>query len=121
MSQDVYRATDFDILPLSPSASVSRPAHPVEAHLLALVRSHLKNGHFLFSYTYDLTRRMQAQWQALKKDQGKAMWEVVGIQLLVFGSCILTGLLLFLPYRQTIGSFGTGSYDFAEHDVTVVY
>jgi hypothetical protein len=84
MSQDVYHATDFDILPLSPSASVSRPAHPVEAHLLALVRSHLKNGHFLFSYTYDLTRRMQAQWQALKKDQGKAMWEVVGIQLFFF-------------------------------------
>jgi phosphatidylinositol 4-phosphatase len=77
MGQDVYRATDFDILPIGSNASVTHPAHPVEAHLLALVKSHLKNGYFLFSYTWDLTRRMQAQWESREKDQGKAMWEVV--------------------------------------------
>jgi hypothetical protein len=77
MGQEIYHATDFDILPISTKASVSNPAHPVEAHLLALVKSHLKSGNFLFSYTWDLTRRMQAQWQNREKDQGKAMWEVV--------------------------------------------
>jgi hypothetical protein len=77
MGQDVFHATDFDILPISPTASVLAPAHPVEAHLLALVKSHLKSSYFLFSYTYDLTRRLQAQWETRDKDQGKAMWEVV--------------------------------------------
>jgi hypothetical protein len=77
MGQDVFHATDFDILPVSPQASVSSPAHPVEAHLLGLIRSHLKSGYFLFSYTYDLTRRLQAQWETREQDQGKAMWQVV--------------------------------------------
>ncbi|ETW87575.1 hypothetical protein HETIRDRAFT_378661 [Heterobasidion irregulare TC 32-1] len=73
----VYRAVDFEILPLDPSASVSSPPHPVEAHLLALVRSHLKSGVFLFSYGFDVTRRLQAQWVAQEKDEGRAFWEVV--------------------------------------------
>ncbi|EIM83491.1 uncharacterized protein STEHIDRAFT_149001 [Stereum hirsutum FP-91666 SS1] len=71
----VYRASEFDILPLDPTVSVSSPPHPVEAHLLALVRSHLNSGVFLFSYGYDVTRRLQAQWVAQEQDQGRAFWE----------------------------------------------
>ncbi|PPQ62780.1 hypothetical protein CVT24_000474 [Panaeolus cyanescens] len=76
MGHDVFRATDFDILPLN-AVSAYVPPHPVEAHLLALVRSHLYGGNFLFSYTYDLTRRMQAQWETRDHDAGKALWQVV--------------------------------------------
>ncbi|KAI0322321.1 SacI homology domain-containing protein [Amylostereum chailletii] len=77
LGHSVYKATDFDILPLEPGISVSNPPHPVEAHLLALVRSHLSSGIFLFSYDFDITRRLQAQWVARAKDEGKASWEVV--------------------------------------------
>ena len=77
MGHNVYRATDYDILPLNPDVLVSSPPNVVEAHLLALVRSHLYGGHFLFSYGWDLTRRLQAQWATLQEDAGKALWEVV--------------------------------------------
>jgi len=76
MGHDIYRATDFDILPLEDISTDLSP-HPVESHLLALLRSHLKGGNFLFSYTWDLTRRLQAQWQQMEEDSGKAFWEVV--------------------------------------------
>jgi phosphatidylinositol 4-phosphatase len=76
MGHDVYRATEFDILPLA-AISPHDPPHPVESHLLALVRSHLNGGNFLFSYTYDLTRRIQKQWETRAEDTGKAIWEVV--------------------------------------------
>ncbi|KAF9535466.1 inositol/phosphatidylinositol phosphatase [Crepidotus variabilis] len=76
MGHDVYRATDFDILPLA-ALSPHDPPHPVEAHLLGLIRSHLSGGNFLYSYTYDLTRRMQKQWETREEDGGKALWEVV--------------------------------------------
>ncbi|EPQ61008.1 hypothetical protein GLOTRDRAFT_53684 [Gloeophyllum trabeum ATCC 11539] len=76
MGQDIYRATEYEILPVDPRASVQHPAHPVEAHLLALVRSHLDNGYFFFSYGWDLTRRLQAQWAARQSDEGKALWQV---------------------------------------------
>ncbi|KII93715.1 hypothetical protein PLICRDRAFT_88051 [Plicaturopsis crispa FD-325 SS-3] len=72
---DVYSATDFDILPLNPNVSVQYPPHPVEAHLLALIRSHLYAGLFLFSYGYDVTRRLQAQYASQEKDADKALWE----------------------------------------------
>jgi phosphatidylinositol 4-phosphatase len=81
MGHDVYHALDFDILPLGPGISVKDPGHPVESHLLALVRTHLNSGYFLFSYGTDLTRRMQAQYEAQEKDQGKALWEVVRINI----------------------------------------
>jgi hypothetical protein len=76
MGHDIYRATDFDILPLEDISTYDSP-HPVEAHLLALVRSHLNGGNFLFSHTWDLTRRLQVQWQSRDEDAGKAFWEVV--------------------------------------------
>jgi hypothetical protein len=77
MGEDVYNATEYDILPLNPNVSVQNPPHPVEAHLLALVRSHLNGGLFFFSYGWDVTRRLQAQWLAKKTDADKAFWEVV--------------------------------------------
>ncbi|KAJ7596640.1 SacI homology domain-containing protein [Mycena floridula] len=74
MGHDVYRATEFDILPLNPNVSTYNPPHPVEAHLLSLLRSHLYGGVFLFSYGYDLTRRLQAQWA--DSDTTRGLWEV---------------------------------------------
>ena len=81
LGHPVYRAVDFDILPLDPGVSVSKPTHPMEIHLLALVRSHLNSGHFLYSYEFDVTRRLQAQYVARENDEGKPMWEMVRIAL----------------------------------------
>ncbi|KJA26115.1 hypothetical protein HYPSUDRAFT_36978 [Hypholoma sublateritium FD-334 SS-4] len=79
MGHDIYRATEFDILPLA-SVSAYIPPHPVEAHLLSLVRSHFNGGHFLFSYTWDLTRRLQVQLPFQEDDANKAFWEVVDVR-----------------------------------------
>jgi hypothetical protein len=79
MGHEIYRTTDFEILPLHPNASVYDPPHPVEAHLLSLVRSHLHAGAFLFSYTWDLTRRLQMQ--RMGQDERKGLWELVGVYL----------------------------------------
>ncbi|KAI9511793.1 SacI homology domain-containing protein [Russula earlei] len=76
LGHPVYRAVDFDILPLDPGVSASKPSHPVETHLLALVRSHLSSGQFLYSYEFDVTRRLQAQYVARETDEGKPMWEI---------------------------------------------
>jgi SacI homology domain len=72
---------DFDILPLDPGISASKPSHPVETHLLALVRTHLNSGQFLYCYEFDVTRRLQAQYVARQKDQDMPMWETVGVVL----------------------------------------
>ncbi len=79
MGHPIYRAVDFDILPLDPDISTSKPSHPVETHLLALVRTHLNSGQFLYCYEFDVTRRLQAQYVARQKDEGKSMWEMVGV------------------------------------------
>jgi len=76
LGHPIYRAADFDILPLDPGVSVSKPSHPVETHLLALVRSHLSSSQFLYSYEFDVTRRLQAQYVARENDEGKPMWEI---------------------------------------------
>ncbi|KAF9481724.1 inositol/phosphatidylinositol phosphatase [Pholiota conissans] len=76
MGNDIYRATEFDILPLG-SVSAYIPPHPVEARLVNLVRSHFSGGNFLFSYTWDLTRRLQVQLPVDESQAGKAFWEVV--------------------------------------------
>lgn len=80
----IYRATDFDILPLHPDVSAQHPSHPVEANLLALVRSHLLAGMFLFSYTYDITRRLQSQLELQQEYASRAMWEMVNRVLFIF-------------------------------------
>ncbi|KAG6885168.1 hypothetical protein C0992_005380, partial [Termitomyces sp. T32_za158] len=76
MGHDVYCASNFDILPLNPNVNVHNPPHPVEAHLLALVSSHLRGGNFLFAYGWDLTRRLQAQWKSQQQAAHKAFWEM---------------------------------------------
>ncbi|RPD81689.1 hypothetical protein L226DRAFT_527952 [Lentinus tigrinus ALCF2SS1-7] len=76
MRQNIYRATEYDILPLNPDVSVQTPPNAVEAHLLALVRSHLQGGTFFFSYGWDITRRLQAQWASLQQDGDKPLWEI---------------------------------------------
>ncbi|EMD41635.1 hypothetical protein CERSUDRAFT_128571 [Gelatoporia subvermispora B] len=75
LRQNVYRATDYDILPLNPTVSAQNPPNAVEAHLLALVRSHLAGGLFFFSYEWDLTRRLQAQWSTIQQDSDRSLWE----------------------------------------------
>ena len=79
MGHPIYLAVDFDILPLDPGISVSKPSHPVETHLLALVRTHLNCGQFLYSYEFDVTRRLQAQYVARQKDEDMPMWEIVRV------------------------------------------
>ena len=73
MGHDVFLATKFDVLPISPDESIQH--HPVESYLLGLLRLHLSKGLFWISYDYDLTSRLQAQWA--NKSWGKALWEVV--------------------------------------------
>lgn len=77
LGHPIYRAVDFDILPIRPGLSVAKPSHPVETHLLALVRSHLNGGLFLYSYVFDVTRRLQAQYVARESDERKPIWETV--------------------------------------------
>jgi hypothetical protein len=86
MGHDIYRAADFDILPLNPNVPAQSPPHPVEGHLLALVRSHLLGGQFLFSYAWDLSRRLQTQWNEREDDEKSALWEQVS---LVFPSTVI--------------------------------
>lgn len=73
MGHDIYRATSFKILPISSDESIRH--HATENYLLALLKSHLNQGWFWFSYDYDLTRRLQAQ--AGVNDSGKSLWQLV--------------------------------------------
>jgi len=102
-TNDIFNANEFEIMPLNPDVSVQNPSHPVEAYLLALVKSHLNGGSFFFSYTWDLTRRLQVQWLEEKADAGKALWEAVGIVL----NCV-TGRIPneIHHFRQTTGFSG---------------
>lgn len=80
MGHDIFVATKFNILPISPDDSIQH--HPVESYLLGLLRLHLGNGLFWISYDWDLTSRLQGQWAS--KSAGKALWEVVSY--IVFSS-----------------------------------
>lgn len=75
LGHNVYRATDFQLLPLSPDPTIEES--PLEGHLVSLVKLHLSSGLFWFSYGWDLTRRLQAQWATQQQDVGKPLWEVV--------------------------------------------
>ena len=77
LGHDVYRATEYDLLPLDTRVSPQNAMHPVEDHLLALVKYHFQSGHFLCSYSWDLSRRLQSQWSTQVHDQTRFMWEVV--------------------------------------------
>ncbi|KAG9083263.1 hypothetical protein FS749_006177 [Ceratobasidium sp. UAMH 11750] len=63
----IYRATDFAVLPLA----LAPVDHPVEKHLLALVRTHLKTGSFWFSHGWDLTTKLQNK----QPGSTKPLWE----------------------------------------------
>ncbi|KIY51304.1 hypothetical protein FISHEDRAFT_64308 [Fistulina hepatica ATCC 64428] len=71
----VYRATQFELLPLNPAVNLSSPLHPVESHLLGLVRSHLDSGSFWLSYTGDLSTRLQVQWEQAVEREKLRLWE----------------------------------------------
>lgn len=90
MGQEVYRATDFDILPLNPNISVLYPPHPVEGHLLALVRSHLNDSFLVFSYGWDVTTRLQIQWAAQETAQRQALWEAACVSFILARSWLIT-------------------------------
>jgi hypothetical protein len=92
---------DFDILPLDPGISVSKPSHPVETHLLALVRTHLNHGQFLYSYEFDVTRRLQAQYVARQKDEDMPMWGTVSVILSKYPAFVSSSAL-----RPMTGSSG---------------
>ena len=106
-ANDIFNANEFEIMPLNPDVSVQNPSHPVEAYLLALVRSHLNGGSFFFSYTWDLTRRLQVQWLAEKEDTGKAMWEVVGA---MHNRCAQLISNKIVSFRPTIDSSGISKH-----------
>lgn len=91
LGHEIYRATEFRIIRLSPDDSISY--HPVEAHLVALVQSHFSNGLFWFSYTWDVSRRLQLQWATQSSDRGKALWEVVSSTIMLEFFCELKCIL----------------------------
>ena len=106
-NNDIFNANEFEIMPLNPDVSVQNPSHPVEAYLLALVKSHLNGGSFFFSYTWDLTRRLQVQWLEEKADAGKALWEAVGIVANCVAGHISNEIRCF---RQTTDFFGISEH-----------
>lgn len=73
LGHQICRATKFQMLPLNPNVSYEQ--YPAENYLMSLLSKHLTDGMFWFSHTWDLTRRLQAQWNT--SDEGKALWEVV--------------------------------------------
>ncbi|KAL5535134.1 SAC1 [Sanghuangporus sanghuang] len=72
LGHEIFRATKFDLLPVNPD--VEPEFYPAEHYLTGLLRKHLEEGLFWFSYTWDLTRRLQAQWS--DSGDGKYLWEV---------------------------------------------
>lgn len=71
LSQAIYLATDFRLLPLSPlSTSSSILNHPVEKELVSLVEQGLKSGRMWYSYGLDLTNTMQRQQDLEDRGQG---------------------------------------------------
>lgn len=100
MGQDVYRATNFEILPLNPNVSVENPPHIVEANFLALLKSHFQSGNFLLSYNWDLTTRLQEQYQRAAQSEAKPLYELVGNRFLD----ALSALTKFTSRRTTVSS-----------------
>ncbi|RSH87097.1 hypothetical protein EHS25_003586 [Saitozyma podzolica] len=71
LSQPIYLATDFRLLPLSPlSTSSTILEHPVEKELISLVEQGLKSGKLWFSYGLDLTNTLQRQKEAETRGEG---------------------------------------------------
>jgi hypothetical protein len=79
LSQPIYLATDFRLLPLSPlSTSTAILNHPVEKELLDIVEQGLKSSQLWFSYGLDLTNSLQRQKQQEESGNGvgkQPMWK----------------------------------------------
>lgn len=79
LSQPIYLATDFRLLPLSPlSTSTAILNHPVEKELVSLVEQGLKAGRLWFSYGLDLTNTLQRQQELEERGEGQGhrpMWQ----------------------------------------------
>lgn len=79
LSQPIFLATDFRLLPLS-SSSTSKAilGNPVEKELVSLVEQGLRAGSLWFSYGWDLTNTLQRQ-KALEdagRGEGRApLWQ----------------------------------------------
>ncbi|WVW80630.1 hypothetical protein I302_102616 [Kwoniella bestiolae CBS 10118] len=74
LSQPIYLATDFRLLPLSPlSTSSTILDHPVEKELISLVEQGLKSGRLWFSYGWDLTNSLQRQ-NEIAQDDARKEW-----------------------------------------------
>lgn len=75
LSQPIYLATDFRLLPLSPlSTSSTILAHPVEKELVSLVEQGLRSGRMWYSYGLDLTNSMQRQQDLETQGKGVKEW-----------------------------------------------
>ena len=74
LGHDIYRATGYELLPLQ---SQTTPSQITERYLLSLIKTSLNSSLLWFSYDWDLTRRLQAQYVARPGDVGKAFWESV--------------------------------------------
>ncbi|WWC72748.1 uncharacterized protein I206_106712 [Kwoniella pini CBS 10737] len=76
LSQPIFLATDFRLLPLSPlSTSSTILDHPVEKELISLVEQGLKSGRLWFSYGWDLTNSLQRQDDIREKGQQLPLWK----------------------------------------------
>ncbi|KAK7064539.1 SAC domain-containing protein [Favolaschia claudopus] len=107
MGHDIYRATDFELLPLGQNINVYNAPHHVEAHMLNLVRSHLNSGNFLFSYTWDVTRRLQSQWDTRESDADRPFWATADDR--------------FLQTRLTELTTGNASQDLSPYILPIMY
>ena len=101
----VYAATDFSVFPVDRASTVELLAHPDEAYLLGLLKTHLFSAPFYFTYGgYNVTNRLQQQ----KLNDERSFWETVG--------CVFSR---FLPvahistYSATTDSSGTDTSNLA--------
>lgn len=71
LSNPIFLATDFRLLPLSPGSSSSViSGNPVEKELVSLVEQGLRAGSLWFSYGWDLTNTLQRQQNLEDAGQG---------------------------------------------------
>lgn len=73
LSTPVYAATSFSVFPIERSTTASLLAHPDEAYLLGLLKSHIYSAPFYFTYgSYNVTNKLQSQ-----RNGSLPFWETV--------------------------------------------
>ncbi|KIM31856.1 hypothetical protein M408DRAFT_327265, partial [Serendipita vermifera MAFF 305830] len=109
LGKEIYLATDYKVLPISSQSTISQIlANPAEKQLLALVHSHLFSSTFLFSYDWDITRRMQAQVIAHADDATKAPWQAADLRF-------------FWNYHLSLKLMQQTAFDLGQFIMPVVY